>query len=207
MSSAIALTLLHNIEQADSASKLADAVQLLADAAMPETVPHLIKALGYNNPGAALAAIDGLVKIGQPAVEPLLNLLDDYNYGARAWAIRALSLIGDPRALPVLQEAALNDFALSVRRAAARGLGFIDWPSLSASQNDIQETIQVLLQVLQDPEWVVRFAATTALHNLATLQHNPGLLEQLQTLVHNDPSLTVRARAQWAIQSIAALEP
>ncbi|OUC16438.1 MAG: phycobilisome maturation protein [Alkalinema sp. CACIAM 70d] len=207
MSSAFALTLLHNIEQADSASKLADAVQQLADAAIPETVPHLIKALGYNNPGAALAAIEGLVKIGPPAVEPLLNLLDDYNYGARAWAIRALSLMGDARALGVLQEAALNDFALSVRRAAARGLGFIHWPDLSSAQNDIQKTIDVLLQVLQDPEWVVRFAATTALHNLATLQPNAEILEKLHTLTQTDPSLAVRARAQWAIQSIASPQP
>ena len=204
MSSMVALTLLHEIEQADSAAKLADAVQRLADAALPETVPHLIKALGYNNPGAALAAIEGLANIGQPAVQPLLNLLDDYNYGARAWTIRALSLIGDPRALEVLQDAALNDFALSVRRAAARGLGFIQWPDLSAAQDDLQETIQVLFNVLQDPEWVVRFAATTALHNLATLQPNSEILQKLHTLTQNDPSLAVRARAQWAIQSISS---
>ncbi|MGI0492995.1 HEAT repeat domain-containing protein [Alkalinema pantanalense CENA528] len=207
MSSAFALTLLHNIEQADSASKLADAVQQLADAAIPETVPHLIKALGYNNPGAALAAIEGLVKIGSPAVEPLLNLLDDYNYGARAWAIRTLSLIGDPRALTVLQEAALTDFALSVRRAAARGLGFIHWPSLASAQDEIQKTIDVLLQVTQDPEWVVRFAATTALHHLATLQPTSQIFEHLHSLTHNDPTLAVRARAQWAIQSLSAPPP
>ena len=42
-------------------------------------------------PGAALAAVDGLIAIGPEAVPPLLGTLDARNYGARAWAVRALA--------------------------------------------------------------------------------------------------------------------
>ena len=119
----LAQQLINAVEEADSSAKLLEAVQNLAAACLEESVPTLIAALGYNNPGAAVAAVDGLVQIGEPAVKPLLELLDNYNYGARAWAVRAMAGIGDPRGLNTLLDAAKNDFALSVRRAAARGLG------------------------------------------------------------------------------------
>jgi phycocyanobilin lyase subunit beta len=121
----LAQQLINAVEEADSSAKLLQAVQNLAAASLEESVPTLIAALGYNNPGAAVAAVDGLVQIGEPAVKPLLELLDNYNYGARAWAVRAMAGIGDPRGLNTLLDAAKNDFALSVRRAAARGLGTI----------------------------------------------------------------------------------
>jgi len=79
--------------------------------------------LTFNNPGAAVAAVEGLIKIGKPAVAPLLANLDQYNYGARAWAVRVLAGIGDVRGLAVLEQALAEDVVPSVRRAAARGLG------------------------------------------------------------------------------------
>ena len=86
--------LLKEIEDADSAPKLADAVKELAVLGVAtqdySVVPYLVQALGYNNPGAAVAAVDGLIAIGEPAVVPLLALLDGYNYSARAWGLRAL---------------------------------------------------------------------------------------------------------------------
>ena len=62
-------------------------------------------------------------RIGKEAVEPLLSSLDAHNYGARAWAVRALAGIGDVRGLDVLEDALSHDIGPSVRRAAARGLG------------------------------------------------------------------------------------
>jgi phycocyanobilin lyase beta subunit len=126
--------LISAVEEADSSAKLVEAVQNLASSGSEEAVPTLIAALGYNNPGAAVAAVDGLIEIGEKAVKPLLQLLDNYNYGARAWAVRALAGIGDPRGFNTLLDAAKNDFALSVRRAAARGLGTIHWQQMSSEQ-------------------------------------------------------------------------
>lgn len=204
-------TLIQAVEKADSANALLNAVSALAQANYVEAIPTLIKVLGYNNPGAAVAAVDGLTQLGEPAVIPLLEQLDGYNYGARAWAVRALSGIGDPRGLEVLLESAGSDFALSVRRAAARGLGNIHWDKLPFEQlADAQfETFKMLQKTSEDPEWIVRYAAIFGLEGLAiAIQKNQpewfiNIQEQLQQLANIDEVLAVRARAKWAIHKLA----
>jgi phycocyanobilin lyase beta subunit len=202
--------LIRAVEEADSALSLLKAVQNLAATKDEEAIPILIKVLAYNNPGAAIAAIDGLVKIGTPAVEALLKL-DRYNYGARSWAVRAIAAIGDPRGLDILLDATINDFALSVRRAAAKGLGAIHWdllPSEKISQAQLQ-AYQTLLQSTTDPEWVVRYAAVVALEGLAiAVVDNPPhwwaqLLTQLGEIVKKDVTLAVKARALLAEEKLS----
>ncbi|VXD20456.1 Phycocyanin alpha-subunit phycocyanobilin lyase [Planktothrix serta PCC 8927] len=203
-------TLIQAVEKADSANALLDAVSALAEANSIEAIPTLITVLGYNNPGAAVAAVDGLIQLGEPAVIPLLEQLDGYNYGARAWAVRALSGIGDPRGLEVLLESAGSDFALSVRRAAARGLGNIHWDQLPPEQlPDAQfQTLMILQKTLEDPEWIVRYGGVFGLQGLAiaTQKTQPEwfskIKEQLQQLSKTDKTLAVRARAKWAIQKL-----
>jgi phycocyanobilin lyase subunit beta len=210
MSSPIAQQLLRAVEAADSSALLLDAVQDLANAALAETVPDLIAALGYNNPGAAVAAVDGLIKIGEPSVLPLLDLIDDYNYGARAWAVRALAGIGDPRALDTLLDAAQTDFSLSVRRAAARGLGTLRWHQLPIEQVPAaQVTVLAALRVIsQDPEWVVRYAAVAGLQGLAIAAApiQPHLLDQifdqLDQVGRTDEAIVIRSRVRWAQQQL-----
>ncbi|MGD1705007.1 HEAT repeat domain-containing protein [Dapis sp. BLCC M229] len=196
------------VEEADSSQGLIDAVKDLAAAHIKEAIPILITVLGYNNPGAAVAAVDGLVEIGEAAVLPLLETLDGYNYGARAWAIRALAGIGDPRGLEILLDSAANDFSFSVRRGAARGLGFIHWEKLSEAEvSDAQQrAFQTLLQVSQDPEWVVRYAAVVGLQSLAKAvkANYPKWFEDifgnLKEIANKDTTLAVRARAKMAIE-------
>jgi phycocyanobilin lyase subunit beta len=194
--------LLQSIEVAENAPKLADAVKALAKEAIPETAPNLIRALNYNNPGAAVAAVDGLIAIGEPAVAPLLELLDDYNYGARAWALRALSGIGDPRSIDLLLDTAANDFALSVRRAAAKGLGGIHWEKMdSAAMAEAQgKCAQVLLGLCDDPEWVVRYSAISGLESLG--QAAGQIKARLAQVVEQDAEIAVQARARLALQRI-----
>ncbi|MFY7806348.1 MAG: HEAT repeat domain-containing protein [Limnoraphis robusta] len=198
--------LIHAVEQADSAESLLEAVKMLAETHSPEAIPTLITVLGYNNPGAAVAAVDGLIAIGEPSVQPLLEQLDGYNYGARAWAIRALSSIGDPRGLNVLLEAAGGDFALSVRRAAARGLGNIHWQQMNAQEvPEAQiQAINTLLQASQDPEWIVRYAAIVGLQGLAKEMKNlqceyfDQIIHRLEEMINTDETLAVQARAKFA---------
>ena len=200
------LSLINAVEEADSSDKLLDAVRALAEARQNAAMDTLIAALGYNNPGAAVAAVDGLVALGKPAVEPLLEKLDDYNYGARAWSIRALAGIGDPRGLEILLTAAETDFALSVRRAAARGLGCIRWCDMESNlvQTNQERVFQVLSRVCQDPEWVVRYAAVFGLHflgiNASNYQPNlkPKIIAKLDDIARLDTELAVRARAVMA---------
>jgi phycocyanobilin lyase subunit beta len=200
-------TLLRDIAEADSSTRMVEAVEKLAQARLEAAIPDLITVLGYNNPGAAVAAVTGLIDIGKPAVKPLLELLDSYNYGARAWALRALAGIGDPQAIDLLLAAAQNDFALSVRRAAARGLGTIQWEDLPTIEiaPARAKVIEVLLLVSQDNEWVVRYAAITGLQELAIAStiDNPDLTRQIlvhfDRLVENDDNLAVIARI-WLAQ-------
>ncbi|WP_375478100.1 HEAT repeat domain-containing protein [uncultured Nostoc sp.] len=206
----LAQILIRAVEEADSSDRLLDAVQELAAAGIEESVPTLIAALGYNNPGAAVAAVDGLIAIGEAAVPSLLELIDDYNYSARAWAIRALAGIGDVRALDTLLEAAKNDFSLSVRRAAARGLGTLRWHQLPAEKvESVQiQVLEALLLISQDPEWVVRYAAVTSLETLAiaiavTLPDQTlRITNQLQQMLDTDADLGVRTRVKFAQQKI-----
>lgn len=210
MNNIIAQKLIRDVEDADSSAKLLEAVQNLAAAGLEETVPTLIAALGYNNPGAAVAAVDGLVQIGEPAVEPLLELIDNYNYGARAWAVRALAGIGDPRGLNTLLDAAKNDFALSVRRAAARGLGTVRWHELIPEQAVFaqKQALEILIEVCQDPEWVVRYAAVTGLEALAlavsvtdTISISQ-VISQLELMANTDIEVAIRARAWMALHQL-----
>lgn len=202
--------LIQAVEQADSADALLEAVENLSEARYEEAIPILIKVLGYNNPGAAVAAVDGLISLGEVAVTQLLDNIDGYNYGARAWATRACAGVGDPRALDLLLDAASSDFSFSVRRAAARGLGLIKWSKLApeaikTAQNRVLET---LLLVSQDGEWVVRYAAVVGLENLALsvaetqIEIGELILAKLGEMMEQEPEMAVRARIQWAIQKL-----
>ncbi len=205
-------SLIRAVEAADSASLLVTAMENLAATQQPAAISTLIAALSYNNPGAAVAAVDGLIQIGEPAVDPILAQLDGHNYTARAWAIRALAGIGDPRGLVTLLGAATADFALSVRRAAAKGLGSMKWHWFPADLLEIaqEEALESLLFVAQqDDEWVVRYSAVVGLQNLAvSITRYPEWKTQIQTALHGiidqDTSWAVRARALQAQQQIRA---
>lgn len=203
--------LLDKLHSAGTAETVRFAVEDIAAAQLADSVPILIEVLGYNNPGAAVAAVDGLIAIGEPAVMPLIELLDGFNYGARAWALRAMAGIGDPRGIDLLVKAAVEDFALSVRRAAARGVGKLHWQEFEDPGDRIAaqgKALTTLIQVCDDPEWVVRYSAVTGLEALgqnldaALSSGRPRLLERLEVMITEDESLALKARAQLAVQRL-----
>ncbi|HEY9629741.1 MAG TPA: HEAT repeat domain-containing protein [Coleofasciculaceae cyanobacterium] len=206
-------SLIRAVEAADSAPLLTEAVQNLAAAREAGAIPILIAALSYNNPGAAVAAVEGLIHLGEPAVPALIEQLDLHNYTARAWAIRALAGIGDPRGLVTLLGVATADFSLSVRRAAARGLGMMKWHWFPAELLEIaqEEVLEALLFVAQqDDEWVVRYAAVVGLQALATVvattypAWRSQIQAQLDQMATQDQSAAVRARVWLAQQQLRA---
>lgn len=202
-------TLIADIDRADSPERLIAAVQALAAARLEEGIPTLIRALGFNNPGAAVMAVKGLVQMGEAAVMPLLTLLDDYNYGARAYAIRALAAIADPRSLDVLLSAAETDFAPSVRRAATKGVGQLHWLKLADTERAIAQsrTYDTLVRILDDTDWSIRYAAIAGLQALGESAPDllPQILETLQTL--EDSDIAIQARVQWAIAMLQSPQP
>ncbi|MCS6813781.1 MAG: HEAT repeat domain-containing protein [Cyanobacteria bacterium] len=203
------LSLIQAVERADSSPRLIKAVRELAAARWQEAIPTLIAVLSYNNPGAAVAAVDGLVDLGEAAVPALLEQLDQHNYTARSWAIRALAGIGDPRGLVTLLGAATADFSPSVRRAAARGLGMMKWHWFPENLLEIaqEEALEALLFVAEhDEEWVVRYSAVVGLQSLAdaiAASHpdwRSQILTYLERAMAHDQSWAVRARSCMAKQ-------
>lgn len=211
------------VEQADSAALLFEATRALSDAlashsreSMEEPPPEtalccLVRILGFNNPGAAVAAVEGLIASGPAAVAPLLEGLDAQNYGARAWAVRALAGIGDVRGLELLEAALADDIGPSVRRAAAIGLGTLQVGHLaSPERRAVQErALRALEEGHRDAEWVVRYAVATATEKLALglqeLEDGPpragAILLSLADEVNEDV-LVVRLRARLALSRL-----
>jgi len=201
--------LIQAIAQADSAEGLIHAVRALAATEVEAAIPSLVEVLSFNNPGAAVAAVDGLIKIGLPSVSYLLENIDGYNYGARAWATRVLSGVGDVRALDLLIDAAMRDFSLSVRRSAARGLGYLNWETVDKEHQDELQTqvLEALLMVSHDDEWVVRYSAIAGLEGLAPSlsarlgSHLLRIQERLTEMVLTDEEIAIKARSQLALKS------
>jgi phycocyanobilin lyase subunit beta len=201
--------LIQEIDTASTPAQLIQAVHALADTRNEQAIPTLILVLGYNNPSAAIAAMHGLVAIGRSSVESLMSLMDDYNYGARAYTVRALAMIGDPRALPILLNCAETDFSPSVRRAAIKGLGKIqgEWTAIDYSQ--ILATLQ---SMLKDYDWSIRYAAIVALDALSQLSSGSFgnisdraifLLEANKT---QEADLAVKSRMELALSGTRPVE-
>lgn len=195
--------LIRTVEQANSPAQLVAAVKALAAARSEQGISTLIAVLGYNNPTAAVVAVEGLIALGRSAVQSLIQQLDEYNYGARAYAMRALAAIADPSALDVLVTAALEDFAPSVRRAAAKGLGSISWNQLSEERCQAQgKALQTLLTISEDSDWSIRYAAVVGLQTLAaTTNLTEQIQNRLKQMSETETDLSVRARVQLACNS------
>jgi len=171
-----------------------------------QAISCCIDLLKANNPAAALQALRGLIGCGSAAVEPLLNSLDERNYGARAWTVRALSAIQDPRGLEVLQRAVANDIGPSVRQAAAYGLGRLQ----GHDENLLQPCMNSLELACSDSEWSVRYAAVAALEQRLQQGLPSDLDPQARALLRQrsqqemDDTLVVRLRALLALERLAA---
>ena len=203
------------IEQAATRQALADASAQLV-ALMPQlgrepelqgqAISCCIDLLKANNPAAALQALRGLIGCGAAAVEPLLNSRDELNYGARAWTVRALSAIQDPRGLEVLQRAVANDIGPSVRQAAAYGLGRLQ----GHDENVLRPCMESLELACSDSEWSVRYAAVAALEQRlqqglpCDLERQARALLQHRSQQDMDDTLVVRLRALLALERLAA---
>lgn len=193
--------LIRAVTLADTPEKMVAAVKNLAAVPDVAAIPTLIAVFGYNNPAAATVAVAALTAMGAVAVPQLLSL-DDYNYGARAYSIRTLAAIGDPRALEVLITAAATDFAPSVRRAAAQGLGNLDWHQLDSPHREtgLKTALETLLLISQDSEWSIRYAAVVGLQALARIPDlQPPIYSRLQQMLTTDEEKAIRARVQLAL--------
>jgi HEAT repeat protein len=88
---------------------------------MSSAIDGLIEALEDSDRLVARLASDALAAIGQAAIDPLNKAMESPDAGVRIEAVRALSNIDDPQAIPPLL-AALNDSSRVVEFWAEQGL-------------------------------------------------------------------------------------
>ena len=196
------------LEQATSTPELVQATRSLASLRDPDAAETLIKVLGFNNPAVASVASEGLIRLGRSIVPRLLVSMDARNYGARAWVVKVLATLHDPRGLDLLEHALRADIAPSVRRAATRGLA-----ELEVNEEDtdsIRRCCESLLLAGRDDEWVVRYAAAFGLEQrLRNTTVPDSMVHQALTLLgqlasSSESVKVVRLRAQLALQLLNA---
>ena len=105
-------------QQAAAAAKLA----ATGEAAVP-ALSYMIRILGEPiDPVVRRAVVDGLVKIGKPALEQAIGGLKSSHPAARQSAIEVLGQLADKEAIAPVLDAFLHDQAGSVREAALAAL-------------------------------------------------------------------------------------
>jgi phycocyanobilin lyase beta subunit len=106
---------------------------------------------------------------------------------------------------------ATADFALSVRRAAVKGLGTMQWTWFPEDLREVaqEEALEALLFVAQqDEEWVVRYASVVGLESLAIAidprqqMWRSAIDRQFNIMSCNDDNLAVRGRVWYAQQKL-----
>ena len=197
------------LDQATSTPELVKATRALASLQDPGAAETLIKVLGFNNPAVASVATEGLIRLGCSIVPELLVSMDARNYGARAWVVKVLATLRDPRGLELLEHALHADIAPSVRRAATRGLAELDLNN-TKDADAIRRCYLGLLLAGRDDEWVVRYAAAFGLERRLQQSNATGSIsDQALALLRKLSSSSedvkvVRLRAQLALQRLNA---
>jgi len=150
-----------------------------------DRVSRLISELKGKNARVRHRAAEELVKIGAPAVEPLIAALKDPDSPVRVGAVGVLGNIKDPRAVEPLM-AALKDPDSGARGGAAVALGKIKDP----------RAVEPLMAALKDMDSGVRGGAVEALGEIGPPAAEP-LIAALK-----DPDSGVRRSAAWALGDI-----
>jgi HEAT repeat protein len=116
---------------------------------MADALREFLEAVTAGDDACTEEAVQVLGHLGDTALAPLRDLLNDTGADRRWWAVRAVAAIATPAARELLV-AALDDADESVRACAAQGLG-----ELGAG-----EAVAGLVRCLADPSpFVARIAA------------------------------------------------
>jgi len=160
---------------------LADSSQLQWERIDPKLIKVFGKRLPYTSPGneAKLA----LVKIGKPAVDPLIGVLRHEDSSVRSYAAYALGKIKDPRAVDPLV-AALKDEDSDVQRYAVDALSEIKDP----------RAVEGLIGALKHEDWDVRRYAAYVLGKIKDPRAVEGLIGALK-----DEDWGVRKNAAYGL--------
>ena len=156
---------------------------MLGDPAVRRAVEQLVIAFDGEDDDARGAAIEAMVEIGRPAVEPLIAALSNTSLNKRKIDIKYIVVVTDteeliPHHLDLRARVSevLQDKGLSVRGAAAGALGMI---------GDAR-AIDPLIAVLRDDDMLLRWIAAGVLFEFGAT----GIFEVITTLNDDDLLLT-----------------
>jgi len=196
-----------------------------------QTVEDLITTLSAQPWQTRSQAADALIRVGEPAVGPLMQAIRNARFAPHnlPLAVRALGGIGDERAVPLLIDILASDYVHAVQEAAI-SLGYIGTPeaiepliNVFRQDWDDEETITAWLEAsgalaaigevalvpligaLQDTNSAVRCGVIDALGQLGDTRAVDPLVSMLQ-----DEDRQVRADAAKALGKIGdqhAVEP
>ncbi len=153
------------------------AATVLADSHDPRALAELLPEIATDDPTMRLhiAAIVG--KLGERAVEPLLESLKSPDWRVREGAATALGFAVSKAAEAPLREMLVHDRSPEARRAAASSLGFGDDPAVCYA----------LVAALDDPDVLVRQAAMFSIYHFAMTSRAPvNILPQVELVAAND---------------------
>jgi HEAT repeat protein len=158
-----------------SAVEVVAAAEALGRIGSPAAIEALLVPLGdLSLTPRRHAAMDALEALGEPAVDPLVGLLDAGAAHVRYNATEALGYVASPAASEALADTLLRDGDEAVRAEAARALGQIGGPVARsalgrAAERDASPLVQGAAEAAMDragrnsagtAPWLVRLAET-----------------------------------------------
>jgi HEAT repeat protein len=149
-------------------------ISVLADLADERAIDLLIYSLGDEYSQVRRKAIPGLIGIGEPAVDPLIEAASSDQVLVRRYALLCLGHIGAARARPTLLQG-LDDSDVRVREQAVKGLNGL------ATEEDIGR----LQRVAREDHWEL---AQLAVAVLASLGDEGQTAIRHLALEENDPA-------------------
>lgn len=182
--------LTEKVQTAQNEEELRVAIEQLIATRSSEAIPLLIRSLRCTNSAICDVIVEGLVSYGDQAVPVIIQNLDDHDYAARYQGIRALVQLAHPDSFDTFVWGLTEDFAPSVRRASAKGLGILK----------DHRAIPVLLSVIADPDWAVRYAVVMGLESFV---QDPAVQQALIT-AKEDADRVVRLKAAEILKKSGA---
>lgn len=159
-----------------------------------DNIKILIDSLEDEDELVRTQACESLELIGEPAVQPLINALNNPNKNIRRYSARVLGNMGNEKAIePLIQN--LRDDNKWVRRETSGALSKMGDPA-----------IEPLIHLLDDSDWKVRGGAAWALGGIASKRAVEPLIKSLL----EDDNGFVRSGAAIALGNIEderAVEP
>ncbi len=148
---------------------------------MAKTPEELIRDLAHEDRSIRFKAVQELVRISEPAVKPLIAVLDDETLDT-GWLVDVLKQIGKPAVEPLIE--ALDDPRMVTQQRAALALGSIG----------DDRAIDPLIKALKDDDIEVRAEAASSLGGFLNADAVEPLLVALE-----EEAAAVRAKAAWSL--------